>query len=313
MRLLILGGTGFLGRHLVAAARARGHELTLFDRGRTAPGEVQGAERLYGEREGDLAALAGRSWDAVVDASGFTARAVAATAEALAGRADHYVFVSSVSAYADPGATGLREDAELAEAGPGYGAQKAESERVLTRAWSGTVLRLRPGVLAGPHDRSGRLAYWVRRVAAGGEVLVPGPPDRRVQILDARDLAGWLVAMAEARAEGVFNCVGPKEPLTMTELLETCRGTTGADVRFAWVEPEALRELGVEPDEFPLWPLPGLHELDGRKAFDRGLAPRPLAETIADVLEWETANSGVSTTRGPTPEREAQLLAAKPS
>ena len=314
MRLLILGGTGFLGRHLLDAALARGHELTLFNRGRTAPGAVRGAERLYGEREGDLAALAGRSWDALIDASGFTPATVASSAAALSGRVDHYAFVSSVSAYADLRSARVAEDAALARRGGTYGALKAEAERVLARDWPGAILRVRPGLLVGPHDLSGRFAYWVRRVATGGEVLAPGPPERPVQILDARDLAAWLVAASEASLEGVFNCVGPEAPLTLGELLETCCLVANADARFAWVEPDTLLTLGVEPwIDVPLWPsaeFAGFHEIDGRAAFRHGLRVRPLAETIRDVLAWETENGGVWTRRGLTPEREAALLAA---
>jgi 2'-hydroxyisoflavone reductase len=314
VRLLILGGTGFLGRHLVDAALARGHELTLFDRGRTAPGAVRGAERLYGEREGDLAAMAGRSWDAVIDASGFTPATVATSAGALSGRVDHYAFVSSISAYADLRSPRVAEDAALARRGGTYGALKAEAERVVAREWTGALLRVRPGLLVGPHDRSGRFAYWVRRVQAGGEVLAPGPPQRPVQILDARDLAAWVVAAAEAGIEGVFNCVGPEAPLTLGELLETCRRVADSDARFVWVEPDTLLTLTVEPwIDLPLWPsreFAGFHEIDGRAAFRQGLRVRPLPETIRDVLAWETESGGVSTRRGLTREREAALLAA---
>jgi 2'-hydroxyisoflavone reductase len=313
MRLLILGGTGFVGRHLVAAALARGHDLTLFDRGLTGPGLFPDLERLAGDREADLApAVTGRSWDAVVDASGFTPAMVATSAEALADRAGHYVFVSSVSAYADLSAHGIDEEAPLAPDGDTYGARKAESERLLEGSWPGPLLRLRPGLLVGPHDTSGRFGYWVRRVAVGGDVLVPGPPRRHVQVLDARDLAAWLVAAVEARTEGVFNCVGPEAALTMAALLDTCRVVGGADARLVWVEPEALLARGVEPwIDLPLWPsagFAGFHEVDGRKAFARGLRPRPLAGTVLDVLTWETEN--VSERRGLTPEREAALLEA---
>ena len=312
MRLLVLGGTGFLGRHLVDAALAGGHELTVFDRGRTAPGAVPGVERLYGEREGDLAALAGRSWDAVVDASGFTPATVASSAAALSGRVDRYAFVSSVSAYADLRCPHVAEDAPLSRTGGTYGALKAEAERVLMREWRGALLRVRPGLLVGPHDRSGRFAYWVRRVAAGGEILAPGPPERPVQALDARDLVTWLVSAVEVRTDGVFNCVGPEPPVTMADLLETARAVSGADARLVWVEPEALLAHGVEPwIDLPLWPsaeFAGFHDVDGRKAFSHGLRPRPLAETVRDVLAWEREN--VSERRGLTAEREAALLAA---
>jgi 2'-hydroxyisoflavone reductase len=278
MRLLILGGTGFLGRHLVAAALARGHELTLFDRGRTAPELFPDLDRLYGDRESDLGALAGRTWDAVIDASGFTRAAVAASASGLSGRVAHYTFVSSVSAYADLTRPGVDEDAPLAADGPGYGPQKAAAERTLERAWPRTLLRIRPGVLIGPSDQSGRFDYWVRRVAEGGEVLVPGPPGRHVQVLDARDLADWLVGSAESGREGVYNAVGPREPLTMAELLETCRTVTGSDAVPRWLGPDALRRLPL------LSYAAGFHQVDGRRAVGAGLRFRPLADTVRDVL-----------------------------
>jgi 2'-hydroxyisoflavone reductase len=314
MRLLILGGTGFLGRHLVEAAGARGHELTLFDRGRTAPELFPELERLRGDREGDLDALRGRVWDAVVDASGYTPQAVERSADTLRGRADHYAFVSSVSAYADLSRPGIDESATLAANGTDYGAAKAAAERVLERAWASPLLRARPGVLVGPHDRSGRFGYWVRRVAAGGDLLVPGPPDRHVQVLDASDLASWLVAAAEARTEGVFNAVGPDEPLTMEELLAACRRVTASDARPVWVDPEFLVTQGLRPwSDVPLWPagaFAGIHEIDGSRAVRAGLRFRPLEETIADVHAWETAHSRVARPRGPTREREAELLEA---
>src|SRR5918997_2909258 len=267
MRVLVLGGTVFVGRHIVAEALARGHDVTLFNRGRTHPELFEGVEELRGDRErGDLAALAGRSWDAVVDTSGYVPRVVRASAELLAGSAAQYTFVSTGSVYADFSRPGIGEGSPVAtvddetteDVGQHYGALKALCERAAEAALPGRVLSVRAGIIVGPHDPTGRFTYWVHRVARGGEVLAPEPRDQRVQVIDARDLAAWILDAAERGLAGVFNAAGPATPLTMETLLEEIRASSGSDSRLVWVGEDALLADGMEPArDLPLWVAPG--------------------------------------------------------
>lgn len=309
MRLLVLGGTKFLGRAVAEEALARGHELTLFNRGETNPGLFPEAEHLHGDRRSDLSALAGRSWDAVVDPSGYVPAAVRASAELLrdSGR---YVFVSSVSVYADF-STGPTESSPTAELGSmpvdevaadfsNYGPLKALAEAEVERVFGERALIVRPGLIVGPHDPTGRFTYWARRLARGGETLAPGPRERRAQFIDVRDLAAWIVDGAERGLSGTFNATN--EGVAWGELL------AGADV--TWVTDDFLQEHGVGPwMELPLWlsdpAWAGMHGTDVRAAVAAGLRFRPLAETIRGAAD-APAEEGV----GLTPEREAELLAA---
>lgn len=335
MRLLVLGGTRFVGRHLVAAALARGHAVTLVHRGRTNPGLFPGVERLLGDREGDLSFLAGRRWDAVLDTCGYLPRPVRAAAERLAGAVDRYLFVSTLSVYAHPRLPGADEDAPLASLPPlppdtseevtaaTYGGLKVLCEQAVAAALPGRALIVRPGLVAGPYDWSGRFSYWPWRFARGGEVLAPGGPDRAVQFIDARDLGEWLVRCAEAGTTGVYNAAGPGEPLTLGETLAVCRDAAGdPSASVTWVEEEFLLERGVEPwTGLPLW-IPGpegaaFQSVDNRRARAAGLTFRPVAETARDTLDWLTGIGGALPVSddplrpGPiSPEREAELLRA---
>jgi 2'-hydroxyisoflavone reductase len=310
VRLLILGGTKFLGRHIADAALAGGHELTLFTRGVTAPDLLPEAEHLHGDRDGDLRALAGRRWDALVDTSGYVPRVVDASARAV--DAEHYVFVSSISVYARMPQPGTTEDAPLDDAPAGsedvaahYGGLKAQCERVVAEHFPQRHLIVRPGLIVGPHDPTDRFTYWARRAAMPGPVLAPGPAQRLVQVIDARDLAGWIVGAAGDRVTGTMNAVS--EPFPFGDLL------AGADV--AWAPPAWLLAQGVEPwSELPLWvgddpELRGFLEADASRARATGLRCRPIAETIADTRAWarERPFPGAA---GMEPERERQLLAA---
>jgi 2'-hydroxyisoflavone reductase len=324
MKLLVLGGTVFLGRHVVAAAVETGHDVTIFTRGRHEDGVPASVERLHGDRDGDLGALAGRRWDAVIDTSGQLPSAARAAAELVSGSVEHYTFVSTIAAYAGfPSVVGLDEYAPLATLPEGAGTRvtpatvgplKAACERALAAVLGDRVLIVRAGLLAGPHDPSDRFTYWPRRVARGGEVLAPDRPAMPVQLIDARDLARWIVDGAEARRTGAFNATGPAEPLTMEQLLEACRAVTGADARFTWVDESFLLASGVKPRmDLPLW-MPdgrGAATADCRRALAAGLRLRPLHETVRDTLAWDAARPPEAPRRaGIAPGREAELLAA---
>jgi 2'-hydroxyisoflavone reductase len=321
VRLLVLGGTVFVGRHVVEAAVARGHEVTLFNRGRQNAHLFPGVERLRGDRDGDLEELSGRRWDAVVDPSGFTPAQVGATAELLADAVELYVFISSISAYRTPLPPGYDETWPLTDDTEGYGGEKARSEEAAERAMPGRVAHVRPGLVVGPHDPTDRFTYWPRRVAAGGEVLAPGRPERPVQFIDVRDLAEWTVELAERRVAGAFTAVGPAAPLTMRALLEECRAVTESDARFTWAPDDALLAEGLEPwRDLPLWmpefdsPHGALLSADVSRAVAAGLRFRPVRDTIRTTLEWDRAE-GAQPTERPilvvpiSAEREAELLA----
>ncbi|MGZ4482296.1 MAG: NAD-dependent epimerase/dehydratase family protein [Gaiellales bacterium] len=328
MRLLLLGGTVFLGRHVAGLALERGHEVTLFTRGRTNPGLFPEAERLTGDRDGGLAPLAGREWDAAIDTSGYLPRVVAASAAVLAGAAGHYTFVSSVSAYDGPeqrppvdesAPVGALADESVEEiTGQTYGPLKVLCERAVQSAFPGRALVVRPGLIVGPHDPTDRFTYWPHRIADGREVLAPGDPAAPVQLIDVRDLAGWMLDMAESGVTGVFNASGPRHRLTMTELLERCVEVTGSGASLVWIGDEFLLERQVEPwTDLPLWlggdpELAWILQADCTRAVAAGLRFRPLDETIADTLAWDLTATGTPGRWGfpMTREREAELLAA---
>ena len=314
MKLLILGGTQFVGRAVAEAALAAGHELTLFHRGRTNPGLFPGAEHVHGDREADLSALAGRSWDAVVDTSGYEPHVVRASVEAL--RETHYVFVSTISVYADLTA-GPDEQSTVHATGDGYGELKAACERELPA----DAQIVRPGLVVGPHDPTYRFTYWVDRIARGGDVVAPAPEERPVQLIDVRDLGEWLVRSAEARTSGIFNAVGPERELTMGAMLDACVSVSGSDARLHWLDPALLTEHGVsEWIGLPLWvhesDYRGMLQTDNARAVAAGLTFRPVEETVRDTLAW--IRSGEQIIRedwaeerpGLTPELEQELLAA---
>ena len=325
MDLLVIGGTRFLGRHLVEDALARGHRVTIFHRGETNPGLFADAEELLGDRDGGLAALEGRRWDTVVDTCGYVPRIVWASATALAGRAGHYTFVSSLSVHPDRTPAGYDEtapvgviddpDTEVIDERT-YGPLKALCESEVERAFTERALIVRPGLIVGPHDPTDRFTYWPRRVAHGGEVLAPEPRDYGVQVIDVRDLAGWILTMAEAGRTGVFGATGPQEPLTMAGILEACVRVSGSDATLTWVEQAFLLDAGVEPwSEVPLWiPIAGYEGFmaaDVRRAIGAGLTFRPVEETIRDTLAWDaTLPPHREVNAGLTPDREAELLRA---
>jgi 2'-hydroxyisoflavone reductase len=307
VKILILGGTLFLGRALATAAVERGHEVTLFNRGRRPGVSMPGVETLIGDRDGRLDALRGRSWDSVLDTSGYVPRLVRASAELLAGAVERYVFISSVSVYADFGrpadetsALATMPDESVEEVtGSSYGPLKALCERAVEETLPGRALIVRPGLIVGPHDPTVRFSYWTARVARGGEVLAPGEPQTPVQLVDVRDLAEWMVRLIETDAGGIFNATGPNHALTMADLLEACRPAGGGGARFTWVDEAFLTERSVEPwTHLPLW-LPEsrqshrfFHRVDIGRALATGLTFRPLAETARDTLAWQRGIAG---------------------
>ena len=328
MRILVLGGTRFLGRHLVEALLARGHAVTLFNRGRSAPALFPGVRELHGERDGGLDALAREpgDWDAVVDTCGYLPRVVAQSCALLRGRAARYLFVSSVSAYASMDQPGMDEDAPLAvlddpaseDVPKHYGALKAACESVVREAFGeASALVVRPGLIVGPHDPTGRYTYWPLRLAAGGAVLAPEPRDAPVQCIDARDLAAWMVELFERGTAGIFNATGPAQALRFDALLAACAEAAGsADATLEWLPAEFLRAQGVAPwTELPLWlggEAPGLSSVDIGRALRAGLRLRDPRETAADTLHWaREAQQPLARADGIglAPAREAELLA----
>jgi 2'-hydroxyisoflavone reductase len=320
MRILVLGGTKFLGRAAVEAALAGGHEVTLFNRGTTNPELFPEVEKLRGDRDGGLDALRGREWDAVVDPSGYVPRVVEQSVDLLRDQAAFYVFVSSISVYAGF-SSGPTEDSPLAQLDPehprdellpdfaNYGSLKALCEGVVFDGFAARSAAVRAGLIVGPHDGTGRFTYWPHRVARGGDVLAPAPPERQVQFVDVRDLGDWIVRLCETRTAGPFNATRPGIP--WGELLETCREVAAGDARFVWVPDEFLLERGVgEWMEVPLWigdpEMAGLHEAAVSRAQAAGLTFRPLEETVRGTLD----DASTTDAAGLAPEREAELLAA---
>ena len=300
MKLLVLGGSLFVGRHVVEAALERGYEVTLFNRGRTNASLFPGAEHLVGDRDGDLSMLAARTWDAVVDTSGYVPRIVRSSAELLAG-SGHYTFVSSISAYRDFIEIGINEEHPLAalpedseDVDRFYGALKALSEDVVRSVFAERALIVRAGLIVGPYDWTNRFGWWMQRVARGGDLLVPDVSDRwLVQIVHGRDLAEWMLDMAERGAGGTFNATSA--PFPMEGALAAAAAVAGVEIDFVRVDEDWLVGQGVEPfEELPLWLASGRHPefrgffaVDVSRALAAGLVHRPISETVADALAWQ--------------------------
>ena len=327
MKILILGGTMFVGRHLTEEALARGHEVTLFHRGQHGGDLFPQVETLNGDRDGGLDVLKNRSWDVVLDTCGYVPRIVRQSAALLSQAVNRYVFISSISIYRDfavqgideayPGATMPDESVEEVN-GETYGPLKVLCERVVEEACPGRALIVRPGLIVGPHDKTGRFTYWPRRVAEGGDVLAPGRPDKRVQFIDARDLAGWTVRLIERAETGTFNAVSGDTTWTMGRVLDTCRAVSGRDARFVWASDDFLLAQGLAPwTDLPLW-LPdspewiGADSISAARAVAAGLTFRSLTQTVSDTLAWDqalpTEARAVTLKAGITRERERELL-----
>ncbi|WP_375766807.1 SDR family oxidoreductase [Archangium gephyra] len=331
-KILVLGGTGFLGPAFVTAAQARGHSLTLFNRGKTRPELFPDVEKLHGDRDptkGEgLKALEGRSFDAVLDTSGYYPRIVEASASLLAPNAGQYIFISSVSAYAKNDTPNADEDAAMATlADPNvetmgknyenYGGLKRACEVAAEKAFPGRATIVRPGYIVGPEDRTDRYTYFPLRYEQGGEMLAPGSPSDPLQIIDVRDLAEWLVLLVERNTTGSFNAVGPEKPWSMGEMFAACKEVTGKDTKLVWVPGEFLLKNGEDGEgALPIWApafgaYAGMHLRSNTRAVQAGLKFRSPVVTTRDSLEWfkslpeERRNKPRA---GLPPEREAELL-----
>ncbi|UCF39426.1 MAG: SDR family oxidoreductase [Acidobacteriota bacterium] len=301
MRILILGGTGFIGPHQVRYALDRGHQLTLFNRGKTNPHLFPEVEKLRGDRNDDLESLRGGQWDVVIDNSASIPRWVRQSTELLRESAAHYIYVSSISVYSDNSIIGMDETAPVGTlddptveeiTGATFGPLKALCEQEARRVFGERCTVIRPGLIVGPGDRSDRFTYWPVRIDRGGEVLAPGNPTDPVQIIDARDLAQWMIRMAEGPTAGTFNATGPGSLLSMAEMLYGIRAVTSSEVSFTWVDAAFLSEHEVQPwADMPVWVPPtegmeGFSRVDCSAALSQGLTFRPLAETSRDTIDW---------------------------
>lgn len=327
LSLLILGGTRFVGPHFIEAARAHGHSIAIFNRGRTNVGRVKDVEVLNGDRNGQLDALKGRKWDAVLDTSGYVPRHVRLSAELLADNVAHYLFVSSVSVYAsfakpndETSPVGKLADESVEKVdGETYGPLKALCERAAEKAMPGRVTVLRPGLIVGPDDNTDRFTYWPARVARGGEVLAPNSPADRIQIIDVRDLAAFTLRCVDAKTLGTFNLISDPGTFTMGTLLEACVQAATNDARPTWVPAAFLAEYKVEGwSDMPVWlnavgEEAGFADTSVKRAQQAGLTIRPMIDTVSDTLAWHRtrpAERQAKLKAGIALEREREVLAA---
>lgn len=318
MKILILGGTKFLGRALTEAAVANGHEVTLFHRGLHDAGAFPHVRRINGDRNIDLDRLQGPEWDAVIDTSGYEPEAVSAAAKQLKDQVKHYTFISTVSVYEDLKKVNINESAPVAnlteqmDPGQKYGAKKALCEQAVQEEFPNRTLVIRPGLIVGPYDLSDRFTYWPSRFHRGGEVLVPLPKERKLQFIDVRDLSAWIIRLVEQEVVGTLHASG--SDYTMEEVALACKQLNPHGVTCTWVTEEFLVANGVgEWMELPLWiqsdSLVGMFSLDNTKAFANGLKTRPLIEIVQDTLVWDQSRSATtSRAAGMDPVREAELL-----
>ena len=323
--ILVLGGTGFIGPHEINYARARGHNITMFNRGQTAPDMFPNVEALIGDRNDELDALKGRDWDAVIDNSGFFPRHARLSAELLHGHVGKYMFVSSISAYAR---TLTVEDDEFSAAyaemegpvdeseyiyGPSYGARKALCEQEVAKVFGDDAINIRPGIITGTGDPTERLRHWLRRMQAGNEILVPGQEDLPVQYIDAADMCAWMVRLLEdGTGSGPYNAVGAEEPYRARPLLEGLRDATGSKSTLTWIDWEWINKETTETPNYGPWygagPIPFM-QVNNDRAMAAGLTFRPIADTARDMIANldqvpvpERGRGGFS------PETEAALL-----
>jgi 2'-hydroxyisoflavone reductase len=333
LRILILGGTGFTGPYQVRYALDRGHKVTTFNRGKTHPGELPNeVEQLIGDRKGKLDALKDRQWDVVIDNPTTLPAWVRDAAQILKGNVERYIFISTISVYADT-SKGVDESAPLAKYdGPDafketieamkasgyktYGPLKALSEQEAEKWFPGKSLIIRPGLIVGPRDETDRFTYWPVRIDRGGEVLAPGTPNDPVQFIDARDLAEWTIRMVENRETGVYNATGPATKLGIGEMLETTKTALKSKAKFTWAPADFLKQQKVEAwSDMPVWAGDelGMARTSISRALAKGLTFRPLAETARDTLAWfksQPQDRQSHLRAGLSSEREAEVLTA---
>ena len=319
MKILVIGGTRFLGRTFVETAFKVGHELTLFNRGKSNPDLFPEAEKITGDRDSNMTRLQGRSWDIAVDTCGYVPRIVRKSAEMLKDSVERYVFISTINVYAEYDKPEINEDSPLGKieddtaeevTGETYGPLKVLCENAVKQCFPRNSIILRCGLVVGPHDPTDRFTYWPVRVQKGGEVLVPSPPHMQVQFIDARDLALFILSLAENRANGAFNTAGPSEKLTMREFLNACNVQTGGKASLTWVSEEFI--TGNDVDHIPMWTPKewrGIFEVDCARAINAGLEFRPLGKTIMDTLKWhDTRPHDYELKVGLKPGKEEELL-----
>ena len=322
--LLIMGGTRFIGPHIIRTARERGHRVTMFNRGKTNPDLFPDVDRLTGDRvAGDLSALEGSNWGAIIDTSAYFPHVVHQLLDILGDGIGHYLMVSTISVYDGWDYPGIDEDTQKHEplydesadlTGETYGPLKVACEKRAHEHAPGALTILRPGIVAGPRDHTDRFTYWPVRAARGGQMLAPGAPADPIQYIDVRDLAAWMLDCLEQQITGTFNTVVPRGSVTMGSLVEASQDATGDGAAEAtWVSADTLRDHDAE-EEFPLWApadgaTRGLHRVDTSRAIEAGMTTRSVADTAADTLAWfdkQRRELGA----GPSPEREKELLEA---
>ncbi len=323
--ILFIGGTRFMGYFAVEEALRRGHEVTLFNRGKSAPKVFPPAEKIIGDRDIDISQLHGRHWDAVIDTAGYIPRTVRATVQQLADSVDCYLFISSISVYQDPPLPDHDEDSVLQTLSDPtiednsfetYGGRKVLCEQAVMAALPGRYTIVRPCVIVGPRDPTNRFDYWLSRTAEGGEVLAPHRPDYPIQYIDARDAGEWLIRLVESKTTGIYNALGPAQPLTFGQFLDSCKAVSGSNATFTWVDETFLLAHDIQPwSELPLWATEAgvtHNQASNKRALAAGLTFRPLSETIADTLAWVRANPEIVQARQTalSRDKERAVLAA---
>jgi 2'-hydroxyisoflavone reductase len=322
LNLLILGGTGFIGPHMVRYAVERGHKVSIFTRGRRAADLPASVEHLVGDRNGQLGALAGRTWDAVIDSQATNPEWLRQSTALLKGAAGQYLFVSSTHVYYPYRDVPIDESTRVRmsmeeESADNYGVQKAQSEQLARDAFGDRAIVVRPTYIVGPGDTTDRFPYWPVRLARGGEVLAPGKRTDVVQFIDVRDLSEWMVRLVEEKRGGTYNAAGPREPLTMEQFLEQSRAAIGSNATFTWVDDYEFllaNRLGAAiPWVMPRPDYRGSAHISIARAVAAGLTFRPLATTVKDTLAWWPSVPAARQAKPQfvlTPEREAEILAA---
>ena len=324
MNILIIGGTRFVGRHLVDSALARGHQVTLSNRGKSNPDLFPNIETIIGDREHDIDKLSGREWDAVIDTCGYFPRIVRESGVGLERSVGRYVFISSISAFAGFTKIGMDESAPVGKiedesveeiTGETYGPLKALCEKTILDLYGERGLIIRPGLIVGPHDPTDRFTYWPVRVAKGGDVLAPEKPEVPIQVIDGRDLSDFTVKLIEENASGIYNATGPDYELTLGTLLDTCKQVSGSNANFQWASVDFLKENNVQEwSDMPVW-VPdneenqGFSRIDVSKAIKAGLKFRPISNTVQDTIDWaNTRPTDHEWRAGLRAEREQELL-----